>query len=57
VDHRIYENDERLKVGYNGFARMRLQANQLSIEYVDRYDAVIFSEAWKTEDGFLTRVR
>lgn len=56
VDHRIYENDERLKVGYNGFARMHLQANQLSVEYVDRYDTVIFSETWKTEGGVLTRV-
>lgn len=56
VDHRIYDNDEGLKVGYNGFARMRLQANRLLIDYVDRYDTVIFSEAWRTEGGALTRI-
>jgi hypothetical protein len=56
VDHRIYENDEGLTVGYNGFVRMRLKADKLRVEYVDRCNTVLFSETWKTDRGALTRV-
>ena len=56
VDHRIYQNDENLKIGYNGFARMRLQVDQLSVEYVDHHGTVICSEGWTTDGGALARI-
>ncbi len=56
VDSRPYPNDENLTVGFNGFARMTLQANHLKVEYVDVHDVVVFSERWDVNNGTLTRV-
>jgi Calcineurin-like phosphoesterase len=56
IDERLYNNDENLGVGVNGFVQMTLQNNRLDAEYVDFYGAVIFKEAWVTTGGVLTRV-
>jgi hypothetical protein len=56
VDRREYPNDENLTIGYNGFVRMVLQANNLKVEYMDVHDVVIFSERWTVSSGMLTRV-
>ena len=57
VDHRPYENQENLKVGINGFAALTFDRNAFEIEYVDVFDAVIFSESWTTDGtGNISRV-
>ncbi|MBV8840013.1 MAG: metallophosphoesterase, partial [Alphaproteobacteria bacterium] len=58
VDHRPYRNDENLTIGYNGYAQMTLQADQLTVHYVDIEGTAIFSESWKVgADGALRRMR
>jgi hypothetical protein len=55
VDKRPYPNDENLTIGFNGFVKMALDANRLTVDYVDVYDAVVFSETWEVNNGALTR--
>jgi hypothetical protein len=55
VDHRHYRNDENLTIGLNGFARIVLDGNRMSIDYVDLHDETIFSETWLVEEGVLQR--
>jgi hypothetical protein len=55
ADDRLYNNDENLKIGLNGFAELSLQRNRMTARYVDVKGAVIFSEAWVAEDGVLQR--
>jgi hypothetical protein len=55
VDARVYQSDEKVKVGYNGFARLTIQGNRLNVEYVDLDDSVLFSETWSVDRGTLTR--
>ncbi|MBV9824915.1 MAG: metallophosphoesterase [Alphaproteobacteria bacterium] len=55
VDDRLYPNDENLKIGYNGFARMTFRGPQLSVDYVDIEGTVVFSEVWQVDKGALTR--
>lgn len=56
VDKRTYPNDENLTIGFNGFAKMVLDANRLKVDYVDVHNLVIFSETWSVNGGVLTRV-
>jgi len=56
IDDRPYPNDENLTVGFNGFARIRLDGNRMTVNYVDVDGAVIFSESWIVESGVLRRV-
>jgi hypothetical protein len=53
VDRRHYRNDENLMIGLNGFARIVLDGNRMSIDYVDLHDEMIFSEKWLVEEGVL----
>jgi Calcineurin-like phosphoesterase len=55
VDRRYYPNNENLKIGYNGFARLTLRGNRLTVEYVDLHGTVIFTEAWAVDDGTLRK--
>ena len=55
ADARVYQSDENLKVGFNGFAKLTVQANRLSVQYVDLHDTLIFAETWSVEHGTLTR--
>ncbi len=55
VDRRIYENDENLKLGFNGFARLTLNREQLHVDYVDLHGLTLFSEDWRADGGLLTR--
>jgi hypothetical protein len=56
VDGRLYTNDdEKLNIGINGFARLTVQANRLSVEYVDLTGTLVFSEKWSVDNGTLTR--
>ncbi|HEX3860404.1 MAG TPA: metallophosphoesterase [Stellaceae bacterium] len=57
VDDRLYPNDENLKIGFNGFARLTLRGKRLSIDYVDIKGAVVFAEAWDANEGVLCRIR
>jgi hypothetical protein len=57
IDDRLYPNDENLTVGFNGFARIRLDGNRMTVNYVDVDGAVIFSESWIVESGVLRRVK
>jgi hypothetical protein len=56
VDERLYPNDENLSIGFNGFAKMSLKGNLLTIQYVDVLGALVFSETWSAGNGILTRV-
>jgi len=57
LDNRHYPNDENLKLGYNGFAKMTLQGPELALDYVDLHGTEVFSETWRTEHGELVRTR
>jgi Calcineurin-like phosphoesterase len=56
IDNRLYPNNEHLKIGFNGFARLSLRGNRLRVDYVDVFGRVIFSESWRTENGALQRL-
>jgi hypothetical protein len=56
IDTRLYLNNENLRVGVNGFARMALQGQNLRVEYVDVYGDVIFLERWEVRDGTINRL-
>jgi hypothetical protein len=55
VDDRVYPNDENLKIGFNGFARLTLRGSRLAVDYVDLHGSVVFTEAWDSSDGTLRR--
>jgi hypothetical protein len=55
VDRTLYDNNEGLEIGKNGFARLTLRGNLLSVEYVDLHGKVVFSENWEQRDGRLSR--
>jgi hypothetical protein len=57
TDARHYHNDENLKIGYNGFARLTLRGKCLTADYVDLHGKIIFSEDWQVDDGKLHRTR
>jgi hypothetical protein len=57
TDRRHYHNDENLKIGYNGFARLIFRGKCLTVDYVDLYGEIIFSEDWKVDSGNLQRTR
>ena len=57
VDERLYPNDENLVVGYNGFAKMSLRDNQLTMNYVDVRGTRVFSETWTVDQGKLVRLK
>jgi hypothetical protein len=56
IDGRLYPNDENLIVGYNGFAKMTLRDNQLTLDYVDLRGTRVFSETWAVDQGKLVRL-
>ena len=52
LDDRLYPNNENLKVGYNGFARLTVRGPVIAVEYVDLFDKVLFTERWTVDaDG------
>ena len=55
TDTRKYCNDEKLTVGYNGYAQLLLNGNQATVNYVDVYGEIVFTESWLTEAGNLRR--
>jgi hypothetical protein len=57
ADKRHYPNNENLKIGYNGFARLTLRADRLTAEYVDLHGKVIVTEVWAAENGTVHRTR
>ena len=57
VDERLYPNDENLVVGYNGFAKMTLRDDQLTLDYVDVRGTRVFSETWTVDQGKLVRLK
>jgi hypothetical protein len=56
TDARWYPNNENLTIGYNGFARLLLEANFLNVEYVDINNTVVFEESWRVDVSALQRV-
>ena len=56
VDDRHYPNDENLVVGYNGFAKMTLRDDQMTLDYVDVRGTRVFSEIWTVDRGKLVRL-
>lgn len=57
VDDRVYPNDENLAVGFNGFARMALRDDKLTLDYVDVRGTGVFTETWTVERGRLVRLK
>lgn len=55
VDERHYPNDERLTIGFNGYAQILLRGDRATIDYVDVHGRVIFSETWLAQNGALER--
>jgi hypothetical protein len=55
TDKRLYISDENITVGFNGYAQMLLQGNQVTINYVDVHGKFVFTESFVTEDGNLRR--
>jgi len=56
TDEREYPNDEKLRIGFNGFARLVLRGERLDVEYVDVCGDVAFTETWVARPGALTRI-
>jgi hypothetical protein len=56
IDDRVYPNDENLHVGFNGFVKMTLRGNQMSLDYVDLNGTRVFGESWTAERGTLVRL-
>jgi hypothetical protein len=56
VDERLYPNDENPVVGYNGFAKMTLRDDELTLDYVDVHGTRVFSETWTVDQGKLVRL-
>jgi hypothetical protein len=56
VDERHYPNDEGLTIGFNGHAQMVLRGPSATIDYLDLYGQILFSEEWRTTNGSLERV-
>lgn len=54
-DERLYFNNEDLRLGMNGFARLWFRGNTLRVEYVDLHGHVVFCEQWVTENGEVKR--
>ena len=57
VDDRVYPNDENLDVGFNGFARMALRDDKLTLDYLDVRGTRVFTETWTVERGQLIRLK
>jgi hypothetical protein len=57
VDDRLYPNDENLVVGYNGFAKMILRDEEMTLGYVDVRGTRVFSETWTVDQGNLVRLK
>ena len=57
VDDRLYPNDENLVVGYNGFAKMTLRDDRMTLDYVDVRGTRVFSETWTVDQGKLVRLK
>jgi len=55
VDDRVYPSDENLHVGFNGFAKMSLLANKLTLDYIDLHGTKVFQEIWTADGGQLAR--
>jgi hypothetical protein len=55
VDKRVYQNDEHLHIGMNGFARLTFRSKQLLVDYVDLHGTCIYTETWSAEGGQLHR--
>jgi Calcineurin-like phosphoesterase len=53
TDVRRYPNDERIEVGYNGYAELAFTDERLAIEYRDLSGAVVWREAWSAGTGDL----
>jgi hypothetical protein len=56
VDDRVYTGDENLHVGFNGFVKMTLVANRLTLDYIDLNNIRVFQEIWTVDGGLFTRV-
>lgn len=55
VDKRLYNNDEKLHVGMNGFVRLKMTGDTLAVEYVDIHNTLIFEETFKSMQGAVSR--
>ncbi|HYK89533.1 MAG TPA: metallophosphoesterase [Acidobacteriota bacterium] len=53
-DNRQYDSPENITVGYNGFANLTFQGDQVVIEYRDLYDTLLLSETWQVRNGNLS---
>lgn len=51
TDPRRYSNDERLEVGYNGFASLTFAGPALAIDYLDLEGECVYRERWRVVDG------
>ena len=51
VDKRRYHNDEKLRVGINGFAQMTIRGDALAIDYIDVYGDTVYTERFRAEAG------
>ena len=56
TDARRYPNEERLEVGYNGFASLTFTGPELGIDYYDLEGASVYRERWRAGDGELRPV-
>ena len=57
INDRVYPNDENTAVGFNGFARMALRDDKLTLDYVDVRGTRVFTETWTVEAGLLVRLK
>ena len=56
IDKRLYANDEKLRIGMNGFARLAFRSEHLQVDYVDLHGTTIYSETWRAAQGEVLRV-
>lgn len=56
TDPRRYPNDERLEIGYNGFASLTFAGPSLAIDYLDLEGEYVYGERWRAADGALQPV-
>ncbi len=51
IDRRLYKNDEKLRVGINGFAQLTLRGKALQVDYIDIHGQTVFEESFSAEGG------
>ena len=48
--NRLYQNDEGINVGYNGYVNLIFDGPNLQVDYLDLYDTLLLTETWSVDN-------